>query len=57
MVSRLSMCPSIVCASIRPSIFSFLDGNLSKCQWIFTKHGVCIDIVEVCLGSLIGKFH
>ena len=29
------------------SVFSFPDNNLSKCQWIFIKFGVCIDIVEV----------
>ena len=28
------------------SKFSFLDDILSKCQWIFTKLGVCIDIVS-----------
>ena len=28
-------------------IFSFLDDNLSKHQWIFTKLGMCIDIVEI----------
>ena len=27
-------------------VFSFLDDNFSKYQWIFTKLGVCIDIVE-----------
>ena len=26
-----------VLVSVRPSIFSFLNDNLSKCQWIFTK--------------------
>ena len=29
------------------SIFSFLDDNLSKFQWIFTKLGMCIDNVEI----------
>ena len=28
-------------------IFSFPDDNLSK---HFTKHGMCIDIVEICFG-------
>ena len=28
-------------------IFSFPDGNLSKCQGILTKLGTCIDIVEI----------
>ena len=40
------MCPSV----IRPSIFSFPDDNLSKCQWIFTKLNVSIDIVEIWFG-------
>ena len=26
---------------------SFPDDNLSKHQWIFTKLGMCIDIVEI----------
>ena len=38
------------------SIFSFLDDNFSKYQWIFTKIGMCIDIVETGLGLLMGKF-
>ena len=47
----LSMCPS-VCQSVRLSyvglsVFSFLDDNLSKYRWIFTKLGLCIDIVEI----------
>ena len=39
--------------SVRPSVrrpsvrFSFPDDNLSKHQWIFTKLGMCIDIVEI----------
>ena len=34
--------------SIGPSIrFSFPDDNLSKHHWIFTKPGMCIDIVEI----------
>ena len=28
-------------------IFIFLDDNLSKCQWIFTKLGTCIDMKEI----------
>ena len=35
---------------VHPSVFSFLDDNLSKYQWIFTKLGVCIDIVEIRFG-------
>ena len=41
--------------SVHPSIhFSFQDDNLSKHQWIFTKLGMCIDIVEIWSG--LGKF-
>ena len=32
------------------SIFSFMDDNFSKYQWIFTKLGEYIDIVEICFG-------
>ena len=28
------------------SVFSFPDDNFSKYEWIFTKRGICIDIVE-----------
>ena len=41
--------------SVHPSMFLFKDDNLSKCQWIATKLGLCIDIMEV-LGLLVGKF-
>ena len=37
------------------SVFSFLDENFSKSQWIFTKHGMCNDIVEVCFGIAKGQ--
>ena len=37
--------------SVRPSVgFLFQDDNLSKHQWIFTKLGMCIDIVEIWFG-------
>ena len=29
------------------SVFSFPDNIFSKCQWIFTKFGMYIDIVEI----------
>ena len=32
------------------SVFSFLDGDFSKCLWIFTKLGVCIGIVQTWVG-------
>ena len=44
-------------AASNKSDFSFPEDNLSKYQWIFNKLGVCIDIVEICLGLLMGKFH
>ena len=49
MVSRWS--------SVRPSSvrFSFSDDNLSKHQWIFTKLGMCIDIVEIWFGIANGQ--
>ena len=37
------------------SVFLFPDDNFSKCQWIFTKLGVCIDIVEICSGIADGQ--
>ena len=44
----------------RPSVMvrlsvhiSFPDDNLSKHQWIFTKFGICIDIVEIWFGIAI----
>ena len=36
-------------------IFSFLDDNVSKHQWIFTKLGICIDIVEIWFGIANGQ--
>ena len=52
MVSRwtsvcLSVCQSYVRLSVR---FSFSGDNLCKHQWIFTKLGICIDIVEIWFG-------
>ena len=55
-VEPLCICPSVhpyVCLSVR---FSFPDDNSSKQLWIFTKFGMCIDIVEIWLGLLMGKF-
>ena len=40
---------------VRPSVrFSFPGDNLSKHQWIFTKLGMCIDIVGICFGIANG---
>ena len=54
--SWTSVCLS-VCLSVRPSYirFSFPDDNLSKHQWIFTKLGMCIDIVEIWFGIANGQ--
>ena len=48
---RVSIRPSF-CPSVR---FSFPDDNLSKHQWIFTKFGMCIDIVEIWFGIANGQ--
>ena len=37
------------------SDFSFLDGNLCKYEWIFTKLGFCIGIVEILFGIANGQ--
>ena len=29
------------------SLFSYPDNNCGIYEWIFAKHGVCIDIVEI----------
>ena len=44
-------CPR-VCPSVR---FLFPDDNLSKHQWIFTKLGMSIDIVEIKFGIANGQ--
>ena len=36
-------------------IFSFSDDNLTKHQWIFTKLGMCIDIVEIWFWIAYGQ--
>ena len=37
------------------SKFSFPDYSFNKCQWIFTKLGVCIDIVKIWFGIADGQ--
>ena len=37
------------------SKFSFPDDSFSKCQWIFTKLVVCIDIVKIWFGIADGQ--
>ena len=44
------VCPSVIGPSIR-----ILFDNLSKHQWIFTKLGMCIDIVEIWFGIANGQ--
>ena len=51
---HVSVHPSVVlCQSV---CLSFLDDNLSKHQWIFTKLGMCIDIVEIWFGIANRQF-
>ena len=53
MVSRwMSVCLS-VCLFVR--LFFVSDDNLSKYQWIFTKLGMCIDIMEIWFGIANGQ--
>ena len=42
----------VIC--LRHAHFSFLNDNLSKHQWIFTKLGMYIDIVEIWFGIANG---
>ena len=54
---RVSVCPSVLyfSPSVPPSLFLFLDDNLSKCQWILIKLGVCIDFVEIWFWIVNGQ--
>ena len=52
----MSIHPSIHLTVVHPSVrILFLDDNLSKHQWIFTKLGMCIDIVEIGFGIANGQ--
>ena len=51
----LSVCPSIHPSVVHPSIILFPYDNLSKCQLIFTKLGVCSDVVEIWFGNTNGR--
>ena len=54
-VGRPCVCPSVR-PYVRPSVrFSFPYDNLSKHQWIFTKLGMCIDIVDIWFGITNGQ--
>ena len=47
-----STCPSVS----HPSIcVLFPEDNLNKHKWIFTKLGMCIDIVEIWFGIANGQ--
>ena len=37
-------------------VFLFPYDNLRKYQWIFSRLGLCIDIVKIWFGLLTGKF-
>ena len=56
-IGRPCVCPSICRPLVlRPAIhFSFPGDNLSKHQQIFTKLGMCIDIVEIWFGIANGR--
>ena len=44
------------CLCVHLSIhFSFPDDNLSKHLWIFSKLGICIDIVKIWFGIANGQ--
>ena len=33
----------------------FMDDSLSKCQWLFTKLAMCIDILQISFGMANGQ--
>ena len=43
-----------------PSVISFMVDNLSTYKWIFTKLGICINIVEILFeianGQILSTF-
>ena len=51
----LSIFDSFLVSARNISVFSSPDDNLSKYQWIFTKLGMCIDIVEICFRITNGQ--
>ena len=50
--NMLAVCVSVRLSYICLFVFLFPDNTLSKCHWIFIKHGVCIDIVQVWFGII-----
>ena len=60
-IGRPCVCPSISHTSLCPLVcISFPDDNVSKHQWIFTKFGMCNDIVEIWFwianGQILSNF-
>ena len=55
LVVRVSVRRLIRSCVVNQSVFSFPDDNLSKCQWISTKLGICIDI-DLVLDCFFGRF-
>ena len=53
-VSYLCVCQCVASPAICQYL-CFQMINLSKCQWVFTKLGVCIDIVEMWFGIVNGQ--
>ena len=48
--------PFVHPSDVRPTVRIFVSGdNLSICQWIFTKLGMSIDIVEIWFGIANGQ--
>ena len=54
-VGRPYVRPSVSRTTVRPPVFRFLDDNISKHQWIFTKLGLSIDVVEIWFEIANGK--
>ena len=50
---RVSVHPSVSRTAVHPAIFRFWMIT-SKHQWIWTKLGMCIDIVEIWFGIANG---
>ena len=51
----LSVCLSIRLSYVCLSVALFPNNSLSKCQWIFTKLGLFIDIVDIWFGIANGQ--
>ena len=51
------VCLSILLSVLCPSLFLFPDDSVNKYEWIFTKFGVCVDIVENWFRIASGPIH